>query len=345
MPVAQQQPIPFRYGTRKRFAAVPVQAGGTITAGGRFSTVLPRVGYLSKILLRVDATINLADVGALNLFMPFNLIQRMQVAMNVGSAVLYDTTGYENYIVQRTRRGHRDPATDASLYAAPVAKGDNTWALTYEIPIAGGFGDNFDRGLINLQSGETDVTISGSYATAAELTTNPNTMTGTLSIGYEYFELPVDGRVAHPITMLHRIMSSQHVFPATGDQTITIPREGILRKLIHVCSNNDALADTFDNFRLVFNKTDIVVNRRRWEQKMEQNFLYAGDSAIALPVGIYVHEFEASRGAGAPGWGDNRDLISSESLATLESVITAPVPAGTVHRIDTIREFDQYLAA
>jgi hypothetical protein len=261
----------------------------------------------------------------------------------MGAATIYDTTGYGNYVVQRLLARHVDLASDvdADLYAAPVASGDNTWVLTYIIPIAHNLGAQSVLGLINLQAPEVQVTLEGTYGAPGDVVAPVGTgFTGSLSAGYLYYEVPDPREVMYPPLVLHRIIESRQVITAVGDQVYTAPREGILHRLTHIVQQNDARTNNVDRLVIRFNKTDEIYRYDKWQLKVLQKVRYA----LPLPVGVFAHDFWAADGAGDPGYGDQRDMISSEALSTLESIVTTTGSlGGSLNALDTIREFAQFV--
>lgn len=338
-----QRLLPFRFNARQRFAQVPIQSGASFAANGTFFAELPRVGFLSHVLVQLAGTMNLTAAGTLAARGPWDLIARLRLRTSMGAATIYDTTGYGNYVVQRLLGVGFDVAqdADADLYAAGLATGNNSWVLTYVIPVAENLGAQSVLGLINLQAPEVQVTVEGSYGTGASVVSNFNTFTGTLSMGYLYYEVPDPRTVMYPPLLLHRIIETRQVISAVGDQVFTFPREGILHRFAHVVQQNDARVNTVDRLVVRFNKTDEVYRFDRWQLKWLQKYRYE----YPLPTGVFAVDLWAADDEGRPGYGDQRDMISAEALSTLESVVTTTGSlGGTLNALDTIREFAQFLS-
>lgn len=332
------QLAPFWQNTRHRGQPIPVTSGGTYSAGGNISFTLPKIGFLNAITLRVAGTMTLSNTGVLTNRSPWDMLTRIKVNCNLGSMTVYDTTGYGNYIVQRMSRAGYDPAAlaDATVYAAPVVNGANTWALTYRIPIAANWHKQFGVGLLNLQAQELQVDVEATWASATNLISNFTSFAGTLSASYEYFEVPDPRYVEHPELVFHRIAEQRQTIAASGDQTVLVPRQGILYRLAHICQVNTAALTDPTDFRLIFNKSDRIYSEPAWvvRERMLRNY------RSNLPSHVFTHDFWSAEGQ--PGEGNPRDMINSEALSTLESVFsTATSPSGTLNAVDTIREFAQ----
>ncbi len=336
---------PFRYGTRQRFAPLPIQSGAAFAFAGPFSTTLPNVGFLSAIVLRLTGTMTLAGAGVLTTFAPWTMLDRITLRTNVGAGTIYDTNGYLNYVLQRISARNYDPQgaiaagwADADTFAAGVAMGANTWVLTYIIPVAQNYGLQFANGLIDLQSPEVQVTLDGVYApSGASITTNFTSFTGTLDAGYLYYEVPNPARVMFPPLLLYRSIQQSQTIAAVGDQVLTIPREGLVHRTVHVHTLNDARSNAWDNTRVRANLTDELYRYLRWQLKKQNQWFYGAP----LPTGVLVHEWFAAEGY--PNTGDNRDMISSEALSTLEVIINdaSGATGGAINRVDTVRQVTQ----
>lgn len=341
----QQQRTPFRYGSRQRFAPLPIQSGAAFAVGGTFSGELPRVGFLASVLVQLAGTMTLAAAGVLATRGPWDLVNELIIRINVGAATIYRTTGFGNFVVQRALSrpfdpsGASGPAADADVFAAPVAMGANAWVLTYWIPIAQNFGRQSTNGLLNLQAPEIQVNLEGRYGTGADVVTNFTSFVGTLAAGYLFYEVPNPQQVQYPPLLFFRTIESRQTIVAVGDQTFTAPREGLIHRIMHVVQQNDLRTNNVSRVTLKFNKTDEIYRYDRWQLKWLQNYFYGAP----LPVGNFNHDWWVAEGE--PGEGDNRDMVSSEALSTLESIVTTTgALGGALNALDSIRQFSQIVA-
>ena len=380
----------FRKNTRQRFA--PVGTISLLSSGGLgFSSsgtiLLPQVGLLSGVLLWVDAQINDSNAApneAAATFGPFNLLKRVQVVTNLGTASIVDCSGYGLYVVNRgmTRDAIFSALNQAADYTGgPAITNDpmfqypvsgyaqnvprNVRFVLY-VPIAANWQRNFGMGLINLQAPEIRVNVNVVTGGPADLYAGSTIGTnGTISggsgvnVGYFYYEVPPPSRrVALPPLIVHRLLEDRAPFAATGDQfagpTQVIPRQGKLLRLFHTISANGAMLTGsgpagaannasvvgVDAMRIVYNFTDTVYNFNPPIYKRIQDRLQYGH--FALPAGSYAYEFW---GADAnPGMGDFRDVIDTEAISTIQSILTVDsgVTLGTGNNfIDTVREIVQ----
>lgn len=324
MAAAAQRLAPFRSGTRQRRAKV-----GTIayaTAAALTPLELPRVGMLSRIIIQFRGTVTLSGAGALSDLGPWNLLARIKVNANIGSASIVDVSGYGGYMITPLAEeiGFRSDLAgvgggttpNADIHASPVAMGANTWVLTWIIPIGANAGKQFDLGLINLQAPETRVTVELTTGALLDPATLVTATTGNFHVYYEYYEIPDPRAFAMPPLALVRWLEEQQPVNQTGDNIYTVPRQGVLLQLAHRVTLNGARSDSVDSIAIRFNKTDSpYVMERQWEKVLQR--LFQGVNPL---TGVFYWDFWHAESDISQG--DTRDAIDAEELSTLESVIT-----------------------
>ncbi len=371
----QRELRPFRLGTRQRFAHV-----GTVSVSenGRGSIVFPRVGFLSHVAVQLDVTVKNTGAAAvtpvLGALGPWNFIRRLTFRINLGTATLYSTSGWSNYVLQRIMKSAYDPAgfgidaaaaatteallstpRDADLYNVSLASlgagATRNIKLTYLLPIAANFGADFAVGLVNLQSPEVQANLDldfgavagdmfGSSQTDLKLDTAASNVA---RVGYLYYEVPDPTRVQYPPLTFHRTIEDEVQIPTVGDVIYTVPRAGVVLRLVHTLLNNTpARVDDYTELKVRANRTDEFYRMERWAAKQLALTRYE----LPLPKGVFVHDWWAAQAAGDPGYGDTRDAISSEALSTLEDIVTlaSGFTAGANAKLLVVREFLQFVA-
>lgn len=323
---------PFRQGTRQRFAKVGVIPWTTGTALTPLE--LPRVGMLSQIYLRAELVVTLSAAGALADLGPWNVLNRIKVNANIGSAAIVDLSGFGTYMVQPwyeefgfrpDNAGIGSTSVNADTFAAPVAMGANNWIINYAIPISANSGREFDLGLINLQAPETRVTVEITTGQLTDAATNVTSITGSIFVYYIYYEIGNPAQFALPPLSLVRLLEEQQSVNATGDNLYTLPRQGVLMQLAHRLTLNSARTDangaSWDEISLRYNKTDTVYRLERRAERLRERIWYG------LPplAGVSYHDFwHAASDVSA---GDFRDAVDLEELSTCESVVTVSTGA------------------
>lgn len=344
--------LPFVLGTRRRrqkVAVAPVTAGQSITP-----VILPKVGYLSSIFLAFEGSVTLSGPGALADLGPWALLNRITVDANMASASLWNTSGYGAFVMQQTERANFRPnlggvgvsAPSSTIYSAPVASGANTVRFGLRIPIAFNAGAQAPLGLVNLQAPEVQVTLNISMAAATAYAALATAYSGNIHVYYEYFDVPDPRQFTQPPLMLVRVQEDMQPIAAVGDNTYTVPRQGVLFNLAHVVRLNGARSDDVDSTRIVFNKTDVPLDTDfRW-QRFDERYVFGVDPI----TGVFQYNWADSEAMvnGGPGMTPARDAIDSEELTTLESIVR--VASGAMlgvgnNTLSSIRRFSQTLAA
>ncbi len=347
MAVAMKQAkpkIPFRRVAVRRTAPLPMAIPWA--AGGNWRVEVPATGLLSGIYLNMAGTMTIiGGAGALTAWGPWDILSRIRVTVNAGGTVVYDTSGYGNYLLNRTRyRGHDPAAADANIYAAAVAGAANVWNQVFYVPIEANREGSFGLGALNLQAPEIVVAVEGTFGTNAQVVGGLGGgagYAGVLTGSYEYWQVPSNiAEVAMPPMLLHRVLESLTTQVAAGDQIYNLPHEGYLARLIQYVVNTSAPLDTCINQRLYLQNADELTRRNaRWETAYQDHMHYSQ----ALPAGTYVHELWAPDGP--PASGDPRDMINTERFSMIQAIIStgAVAPGVGVNQVQHIREILQGL--
>lgn len=334
---AQGPVLPFRLNTRQR-----IQPIGTlsVTPDATARLEIPKVGFLSGLLLQVRGTVTFSAAGVLTDLAPWSLIRRLVVGTNLGALNLVDLSGYGLYLANLLRTPDSRVDVAGQTYAVPTAIGAQTWNIALYVPIAANNGDEFDLGLINLQAAELQAFLTVQWGSLAELATNVTAQALHMDVSYIYYEVPQDPSVKWPPQVLHRLVEEVQTINSTGENAVTLLRQGIILRLIHMLRINGARSNAIDTLGLRINKTDNIYQINRAHVQFMHQFRYLRE----LPTGVFVHDWwnsgeEVNRG-------DFRDAIDSEFATNTESVLT--VTPGTVlgtnnNFVHTIRQFVQAL--
>ncbi len=363
MPATSRAKFPFRGNSRQRFQRVAQLA---YTPGDRLSVELPRVGYLAGILIQTFATLTRGapSTGTFSDQM-FNWLRRLQLNLNIGAAQIIDISGHGCNLLNQAMSfnyaadlgGHdtgspapltttADPAVWDGQDAVPSGPAD--LVFTYWLPVAMNDGLNFNVGLINLQAPEIRATLDIQTGTEADLMSPGAVLTGdtvantTLVIHYLYYEVPNPDLVEIPPYIVHRVIQERQAIQATGDQVYTVPRMGQLQRIIHSVQIN-GVTDGADVQDLIIrvNKTDEVYRMAEFANRFLSRMRYGHK----VPRGAFYHDWW--RAADLNAAGDFRDVIDSEQISTLESIVQ--IAPGAVlgvgnNFLDTVREFTQRLS-
>lgn len=315
----QRQLLPFRYNTRQREKLIAnAQALTGLAAEGKVQ--LPRVGLGNALLFTLNATVTLSAAGAYAALGPWSVIDRFRVDLNLGNMNLVDTSGYGMYLLnQRLARsfapdGGADWTPTATQFSAPVANGANTWKLQWLIPLSANLGSEFDTGLIVLQAPEIQVDFSVRVAsTGANFVTNFTSITNvTFDLDLLYFEVPDPNFVQLPPGQVVRTVEISKPYASTGLVDYTIERQGQLMQLISYILANGIRTDGIDNIQFVANINDTIYQWRPDKLRFLEAYYYS----LPLQTGTFGLDLWHSREN--PSSGDDRDIVDSEVLTTLQ---------------------------
>lgn len=333
--------IPFRRGTRQHFDIV-----GDITyASNRTGTPrrLNQVGFLNTLIIRVTGTMTLSAAGALAADGPWNLVRRIRVTLNTGIG-LVTLSGFGAFLVGFLLKEEFAPNVSgrAEVFSAPVAVGANAWNFMLQIPIAANDGQNFEVGLINLQTEELVAQVEIDWAPELDAVTLATGFVGRADVFAEWYEVPDPTKVRYPpLNILHRFEEQRSVVAATGDNRTPLLRQGTLLQLLHVLRLN-GVRNTTDlvALRLELNRSDRVYRYELAPQLWEQALRYGQD----LPVGVFAWDWWHAQMDVSQG--DGRDFVDTEAIAQIDSVVevaTGAVLGSNNNFVDTIRRFTQVL--
>jgi hypothetical protein len=337
--------LPFAAGTRLRrqyVGSVPFAAGAKAP-----SLQMPRVGMLSRLVVILDAAPTFSAGGAFADSGPWNVISRIQLNTNIGSAAVIDVSGYGGYVVGPHYRqgnamgkagiGSVTPA--ATQYVAPVAAAARV-LLPWVFNVAVNQGQNFTDGLLNLQAPEVSVSVDITFGALTDYSTTLTALVGNAYVYYEYFEIPDPRAFEMPRLALHRTLEESTPVGQTGANILTLPRMGTLLSLDNIIRLNGVRSDSWDSFALRFNKTDSVYQvDQRW-QRTDERYWLGIDSDVGTIRQDFFHSQELLNA------GTSRDAIDTEQLTTLEQIVNVSAGAGLGvgnNSITTVRRIVQIL--
>lgn len=325
--------LPFRMGSRQRKRqSGATQTFATPNLGSQVQFLLDKVGMLNYLVLFVRATVTLSAAGTFATLGPWSIVNRIRVDLNLSNMNLVDIDG--NMAYQLARQMFRGWAPDGGTnytpsvlpFSAPLAMGANLWVIPYLIPISANPGSQNDSGLINLQAPEVQCTVQvrlaaagGDFVTAAQFTSLTLT---TADLHQCYFSSLDPRAVILPLGQVVRTVQFTQPVTATGENNITIERQGKLMNTLTRFVANGVRSDGIDRLQVVANINDTMYD----ETASFNAFEYERDYSMPKQVGIFYKDYWHAREE--PGSGDARDLINLEVLTTFQQKLF--VSAGTV---------------
>jgi hypothetical protein len=264
---------------------------------------------------------------------PWDIIRRLRVNLNLGSASIVDVSGYGLYLMNLL--------SDVPLNTNAFFGSMGQWV--YYVPISANLGENFSTGLILLQDPQIRATIEIQWNSLSAVYNGSDLSVpqdAGLEVFYVYWEVPNLEKVSQPPLVLHRIVEDSVAFSKNGDNVYLVPRQGILLQMLHIIYANGAFA-AWEKASLRLNRVDTVQEFTPAVAGALQ-VIHTGFSTSRLPYWVVPYDFfSASYRA---GMSDLRDAIDTEAVTTIESVISIPsyVSLGSGNNyINTIRRILQ----
>lgn len=330
--MTQAKVLPFEQGTRQRRKAVGTYTAtypGTVMPG----ILLPSIGLAAGLHIKAYGTMTFSAAGTAGLYAPWALFNRIQLSVNLGSALLYDTSGFGNYLIQPwvangyypDNAGGGSTTPDATnIYANPTSGSAQPFLLHYYVPIALNLGADLGKGgTLNLQSPEIQAYLYLTLGQLADISTTCTAVSITgIEVDYDFYEVPPQPTYKLPPLVLNRILQQTAPISATGDQTFVCPRLGVLMRWIHMMTTNGARTDCLSQDRVVLNQTDYVYTEEPTWTKQRFRAYYD----LNNPTGVYYRDLWDAVIPGQ-GFGSLRDAINTELYAELDLVAT--VSSGT----------------
>jgi hypothetical protein len=302
--------IPFRYGSRRRIQRVGFIPFQENTVAPPLQ--LPNVGYLAGIFLTWRGAITGSGVSA-KTNGPWDIIRRLRLNLNLGSASVVDISGYALYLLNLLNGV--DPIT--SQFHVGLAR----WTLY--VPVSANLGENFSTGLILLQDPQIRATVEVNWNALGNVFNGTGLAAAAgsgVEVYYVYWEVPDLEKVSQPPLVLHRIVQDTQPIAQTGDNVYLVPRQGILLQLLHVLTINGAYSNLWDKAAIRLNRVDTIAEATP-DVLGALHTLFVDVPASNRPPSHVVHWdfFSANYKA---GMGDLRDAIDTEAVTTIESVVT-----------------------
>jgi hypothetical protein len=303
--------IPFRYGSRRRIQRVGFIPFQENTVAPPLQ--LPNVGYLAGIILNWRGAINGTGVSA-KLNGPWDLIRRLRLNLNLGSASLVDVSGYGLH--QLNRLNGIDTTTTHWFFS-------DLQRWTMYVPVSANLGENFSTGLILLQDPQIRATVEIVWNNLSNVFngTNLSVQAGSgVEVHYVYWEVPNLEKVSQPPLVLHRIVEDAQPITQAGDNIYLVPRQGILLQLLHM-----VIVNGFYNAN--WTKASIRLNRVDTIAEVTPDVLTTLHAiAISTPRDLrpdsWTIPWDFFSSSYRVGMGDLRDAIDTEAVTTIESVVT-----------------------
>ena len=322
--------IPFRYGSRRRIQRIGFIPFQENTVAPPLQ--LPNVGYLAGIFLTWRGTIS--GVSGARTNGPWDIIRRLRVNLNLGSASLVDVSGYGLFLLNVLN------GVDLSTSTYYTITGGR-W--TYYVPISANLGENFSTGLVLLQDPQVRATVEISWNSLTNVFngTNMSAAPGSgVEVYYVYWEVPNLEKVSQPPLVLHRVVEETQPVTQPGENIYLLPRQGILLQMLHVLILNGTYSSNWDRALIRLNRVDTIAEITPDVGAALQILLVDFPLSNRPPTHVVPWDFFSP--SYKAGMGDLRDAIDTEAITTTESVVVVSGTLGSNNNfLTTVRRILQ----
>lgn len=298
----------------------------------------PRVGYMTRMYLRIIGNINNAAGGSVGEKGIWNLLERIALKVNIQNAEVVDLTGYGAFIMAHILERGFKPDVPGDFYNVGYSVGNNPIDVLLPIQINANHANDAEAGLIPLHTEGLRTSLDLRFNDNTEIGTGL-TFTGDVEVHYEYHEAVNPSQIRTPDLVFLRTIESVQPIIAAGEQIFPVPQMGILMQMLHYASLNNQITDAIDDIYIKVGKTETLttepfpINRMRHRLNLGSN----------LPKGVvgynYFHAYQKV------GEGSLREALDTEEISELESIIKIKndvvLGAGGTNSLVTIRRILQ----
>lgn len=344
----QMQAPPFALATRKMRQ---IQAQVAYSQNQLVTSPIPKNGYLARIAGYMEVVFTTAATGTYTALTsrsktggptPFNAITRLRVTSNQ-SNVLYDTTLWANYLINRHIYPIFDPfgTTKNTGYLQSSSIDQGAWQIPssfttstqytircpINIPIA--LSESLQAGLILTQTDRVNLNLEVQWGNI-ESTTGIISLTGTtpsITVNSATVQWYTETFAAPPMPESQPDDSYLHVwqedildFTANGDVIVRPPTVGpIYLAQIHELVNNSAAigVSSVTNVRTIFSASQQAENLTARTFQLQQAQQLIG---LPIPEGCYIHNYKF--GGGDAWFADRRDFVDTANILDYQIVYT-----------------------
>lgn len=303
--------------TRRKTIPLATRAKGS---GNPLTWTLPKTGLLAGLFLDIRGTIA-GVVGVPHALGKSVIVRNVRLTANNGIDLINISGPGYHYLLRNNLEDYRD-ATPGADGTAVIVNG--AFDISMYLPVA--INSRDPLGLIMLQNEQTEVTLSVEFEADATVEA-ACTVTANVQPFVELFTVPVDPKDWPSLDVVHQIVEQNSVIGGVGDFTYDWPRGNTYAQVVHGLGMAAAGgADGFSNIRLLINGTETISNLSAQALSME----YGRTHGAARRAGVALIDFLGTSGLG--NFGSARDLLNSQVVTELQSVITVAVP-GTMRTI------------
>lgn len=298
----------------------------------------PKVGYLSRVLLRIVGNLNIAAGGSLGEKGIWHIFDKIGLNVNIQNAEIWNTSGYGAFIeAHRLERGF-NPGVEGVFNKQSKAVGDNAIDVILPLQINANHSNDAEAGIIPLHTEGLRTTMDFRFNSDSEIG-DGCTFTGEIEIYYEYHEGVNPAQVQEPDLVLIKTIEDVTPIIAAGNQIFQVPQMGVLFSMFHYLTFDEQISEAIEELFIKVGRTETLTSEPYALNRMRHR-LNLGSN---LPKGVCGYNFFHAHQKVSEG--SLREAIDTEEIAELESVVktldNVTVGAGGTNYLTTIRRIFQ----
>lgn len=281
---------------------------------------VPKTGLLAGIWLSITGTVS-GSLSAPNALGMASIVRAVKLVVNSGIDLINITGPMYHYLLRDYIDDYRDPVPAATARNAVTA---TTFDVSMYLPVALNARDPI--GLIMLQNEQTQLTLSVEFEADSVVATGA-TVVATVSPMLELFTVPVNPADWPPLNTVHQIIGDSRVISGAGEYSYRWPRGNTYVQVLHGLGIGASPADSWSSAKVQLNQSDVVMGP---VTPALIGLEYTRTHGTARRLGMVPFDLAGSSGLGV--FGSARDLLYSQVVTELESLITA-TGAATLHTV------------
>lgn len=300
----------FNGNTRLKFLKLPPVTRPV--GGGTYQLVLPKVGFLARIHLRLQVAVA-GTLSAPNALGVSSIISRIRLSLNTNIDIQNLSGAGYCYLLDEVceLEEHRMTSQNQGRTAVTATN------FNYDIVLPVMLNLRDPVGLIMLQSEQLQAILSIDWLADANVATGATVTVTTGDAWMEVFTVPQSPADYPDISVLHQLREESQAIAATGDITYNYLRAHIYLQMLHALGIGASGADGFSNVKLRVNQADYLLDWTPGMFDMQHRLL----RGRARPAGGMYLDFLGSSGLG--NYGLTRDIFNTLYITDWAAIITA----------------------
>lgn len=307
----------FQQKTRRKLLPLDLKAKGV---SNPLTWEIPKTGLLAGLWLDIRGSVA-GTLSAPNALGFSSIVRNVRLFANSGIDIIKISGPGYHWLLKDYMEDYKNVSPDSTGRTVVTA---TTFNLSMYLPIQ--FNSRDPLGLIMLQNEQTTLTLFVEFETDSVVATGA-TVSANVQPMVELFTVPVDPQDWPPLTTIHQIVEETRVVSGAGDFSYRWPRGNTYVQVLHGLGLNTTPADGWSTVKVQLNQSDVI-----WGPLTPAllTLEHARSHGVTRVLGQVPVDLAGTSGLGT--FGSARDMIYSQLVTELETVITATA-AGTLYTV------------